>query len=123
ATQKIRKITHLDDALDVFGCHGIGGVVGAILTGVYATKEVNPGISNEGWLISRDSTLFVANLTAVGVVAVYAFIATIIIVKLVNLFIPIRVSAEMESHGLDAGIHGESVRHEGMENMNPTTWR
>lgn len=123
ATQKIRKITHLDDALDVFGCHGIGGVVGAILTGVYATKEVNPGISNEGWLISGDSTLFVANLTAVGVVALYAFIATIIIVKLVNLFIPIRVSAEMESHGLDAGIHGESVRHEGMENMNPMTWR
>jgi Amt family ammonium transporter len=123
ATQKIRKITHLDDALDVFGCHGIGGVVGAILTGVYATKEVNPGISNEGWLISGDSTLFIANLTAVGVVALYAFIATIIIVKFVNLFIPIRVSAEMESHGLDAGIHGESVRHEGMENMNPMTWR
>ena len=123
ATQKIRKITHLDDALDVFGCHGIGGVVGAILTGVYATKEVNPGIGNEGWLISGDSTLFVANLTAVGVVAVYAFIATIIIVKLVNLFVPIRVSAEHEGHGLDVAMHGESVRHEGMENMNPMSWR
>lgn len=122
ATMQLRKLTHLDDALDVFGCHGIGGVVGAILTGVFATTEVNPGIVNEGYLISGDPTLFKANLLGVLVVAVYAFICTIVIVKLVNLFIPIRVSADAEGSGLDAAIHGES-RHHGMDEMNPYTWR
>lgn len=122
ASWKVKQITHLDDALDVFSCHGIGGIVGAILTGVFATKEVNAGIANEGWLIGGDSTLFMANLTAVLVVSVYAFVATIIIVKLVNLFIPIRVSADVEGAGLDAGLHGEA-RHHGMDDMNPYTWR
>ena len=123
ATMKIRKITRLDDALDVFACHGLGGVVGSILTGLYATKEVNPAIADEGWLVSGDSALFMANLTAVCVVAIYAFFATIIIVKLVNIFIPIRVSAEVEGFGLDSGIHGESRHADGMEGMNPTSWR
>jgi Amt family ammonium transporter len=122
AVLQVRKITRLDDALDVFACHGIGGIVGSILTGLYATKEVNPGITNEGWLISGDPKLFVANLIAVGVVSAFAFVATVIIVKLVNAFIPIRVSAEVEGSGLDEGIHGES-RHHGMEDMNPYTWR
>lgn len=123
ATMQIRRITRLDDALDVFSCHGIGGVVGSILTGVYATKEVNPGIANEGWLVSGDSTLFFANLTAVGAVAAYAFIATVIIVKLVNVFIPIRVGDEHEAEGLDAALHGESRHDAGMTDMNPYTWR
>ena len=122
ATMQVRKITRLDDALDVFSCHGIGGVVGSILTGVFATREVNSTIAHEGWLISGDSSLFMANLTAVCMVAAYAFIVTIIIVKLVNLFIPIRVSAEVEGSGLDSGIHGET-RHHGMDEMNPYTWR
>lgn len=110
AVIKVRKITHLDDALDVFGCHGIGGIVGSILTGLFATKEVNPGIVNEGYLVSGDPKLFIANLLSVGAVALYAFVATIIIVKLVNLFIPIRVGLEMETHGLDASLHGEYAR-------------
>jgi Amt family ammonium transporter len=122
ASYHIRRITHLDDALDVFSCHGIGGIVGAILTGVYATKEVNPGIALEGWLISGDPKLFMANLVGVVVVSVYAFVATIIIVKLVNLFIPIRVSADVEGAGLDHGLHGET-RHHGMDGMNPYSWR
>jgi Amt family ammonium transporter len=123
ASYKVKQITHLDDALDVFSCHGIGGIVGAILTGVYATKEVNPGIEHEGWLVSGDSTLFMANLSGVLAVSVYAFVATIIIVKLVNIFIPIRVSADVEGAGLDEGMHGESRHHGGMADMNPYTWR
>jgi len=110
AVIKVRKITHLDDALDVFACHGIGGVVGSILTGLYATKEVNPTIVNEGLFISGKTELFYANLMSVGAVAAYAFVATIVIVKLVNLFIPIRVGLEMETHGLDASLHGEYAR-------------
>lgn len=110
ATMKLRRITHLDDALDVFACHGMGGIVGAVLTGLYATKQVNPDIVHEGYFISGDSTLFVANLTSVLAVAAYAFVATIVIVKLVNLFIPIRVGLDVEGQGLDAAIHGEYAR-------------
>jgi len=108
--KQVKKITHLDDALDVFACHGIGGVVGAILTGVYATKVVNPSITLEGLAISGDSTLFMANLTGVIAVAAFAFIATIVIVKVVNIFIPVRVGADVEGVGLDSHFHGEFAR-------------
>lgn len=110
ASKQVKKITHLDDALDVFACHGLGGVVGAILTGVYATKEVNPTIVLEGVAISGDTTLFNANIIAVVVVAVFSFFMTMIIVKLVNLFIPIRVGAEVQGVGLDSHFHGETAR-------------
>ena len=94
----------------MFACHGIGGVVGAILTGVYATKVVNPSITLEGLAISGDSTLFMANLTGVIAVAAFAFIATIVIVKVVNIFIPVRVGADVEGVGLDSHFHGEFAR-------------
>lgn len=110
AVIKVRRITHLDDSLDVFACHGIGGVVGSVLTGLFASKAVNPGIAVEGYLVSGETELFVANVTAVVVVALFAFVATIIIVKLVNLFIPIRVGLEMETAGLDKAMHGEYAR-------------
>lgn len=107
----VKRITHLDDALDVFACHGIGGVVGAILTGVYATKEVNPSIASEGLLISGDSTLFTANLTAVVAVALFSVVATFVIIKLVNIFTPVRVDGNIEHAGLDHALHGEHVDH------------
>jgi len=103
----MNTITHLDDALDVFASHGVGAVVGAILTGLYASKTVNPGITNEGWLISGDSTLFFANLHGVVVVAAYSMVATVVIVKVVGLFAPIRVNEDAEGLGLDRAIHGE----------------
>jgi Amt family ammonium transporter len=106
----LNRITHLDDALDVFACHGVGGVVGAILTGLYASKAVNPGIAHEGWLISGDTTLFKANLIGVVVVAVFSMIATFLIIKLVGLFTPIRVAGDIEGKGLDSAIHGEVAR-------------
>jgi Amt family ammonium transporter len=108
----VKRATHLDDALDVFACHGIGGVVGAVLTGVYASKTVNAAIAdgNEGLAISGDTTLFFNNLIAVLVVAAFSFIATIIIVKIVNIFIPIRVGAIAEGQGLDSASHGEYAR-------------
>ncbi len=110
ASKTVKKVTRMDDALDVFACHGIGGVVGAILTGVYATKVVNPGIAIEGIAISGDSTLFTANLVAVVSVAAFSFIATVVIVKVVNIFIPIRVGADVEGVGLDSHFHGEFAR-------------
>ena len=108
----VKKATHLDDALDVFACHGIGGVIGAILTGVYASKVVNSTIAdgNEGLLVTGDTTLFTNNLIAVVAVALFSFIGTIVIVKIVNIFIPIRVGAAAEGQGLDSASHGEYAR-------------
>jgi Amt family ammonium transporter len=106
----LNKVTHLDDALDVFACHGIGAVVGAILTGLYASKLVNPAISNEGWLISGDPTLFNANLVGVLAVAGFSMVATFLIIRIVGIFTPIRVAGDVEGEGLDTAIHGEVAR-------------
>lgn len=103
----MNNITHLDDALDVFASHGVGAVVGALLTGLYANKAVNPAIINEGFLVSGDPTLFVANLHGVVVVAGFSMVATVIIIKIVGLFAPIRVTEDTEGRGLDHAIHGE----------------
>lgn len=106
----VKKITHLDDSLDVFACHGVGGITGAILTGLYADKTVNSAVSVQGLLVSGESGLFMANLTAVIAVAAYSFVATFIIVKLVGIFVPIRVGTDAEGHGLDSSQHGEFAR-------------
>ena len=103
----VKKITHLDDALDVFACHGIGGVCGAILTGLYASKRVNPTIAIEGYFVSGETGTFIANLVSVVAIAAYSFVATFIIVRLVGIFIPIRVGTDAEGHGLDSALHGE----------------
>lgn len=105
----LKKATHLDDALDVFACHGVGGVVGSILTGVLATKVVNPGIAVEGIAISGETSLFYANLIGVVVVAGFSVVGTFIIIKFVNFFLPIRVSGDVENAGLDHATHGEHV--------------
>ncbi len=110
AASAVKKITHLDDSLDVFACHGMGGVVGAILTGLYADKTVNSAVTVQGLLVSGESGLFNANLTAVIAVAAFSFIATIVIVKVVGIFIPIRVGTDAEGHGLDTSMHGEFAR-------------
>ena len=106
----VKKITRLDDSLDVFACHGVGAVVGAIMTGLYADKSVNSAVTVEGYFVSGETGLFAANLAGVVAVALFAFIATIVIVKLVGLFIPIRVGTDAEGHGLDSSQHGEFAR-------------
>lgn len=106
----VKKITHLDDSLDVFACHGIGGVCGAIMTGLYASKAVNPAVSVQGLLVSGEQGLFMANMLAVVVVACFSFVATMIIVKVVGIFVPIRVGTDAEGHGLDSSLHGEYAR-------------
>lgn len=106
----VKKISKLDDSLDVFACHGIGGACGAIMTGLYADKTVNSAVTVEGYFVSGETGLLSANFTAVVAVAVFAFIATIIIVKIVGLFVPIRVGMDAEGHGLDSSQHGEYAR-------------
>ena len=90
----------LDDALDVFPCHGIGGMVGMILTGVFATKAVN-GAGNDG-LFYGNADFFLTQLKAMGIAVAYSFIVSYIIFKIINFIQPLRVSEEEEELGLDA---------------------
>lgn len=104
--------SRVDDALDVFGVHGAGGIVGALLTAVFATTSA-PGNSAEqggtdGLLAGNVSLLFYQTFAVLVVIAFSAGM-TFGILKLVNTLIPIRVSAEDETAGLDRSQHGESV--------------
>ncbi len=96
----------IDDALDVFGCHGVGGMTGMLLTGVFASKSVNPAVVDQG-LIFGETTLFVHQLTALICVSIFAFTASYALFFIVNKITPLRVSEEKEELGLDITQHGE----------------
>jgi Amt family ammonium transporter len=95
----------LDDTLDVFPCHGIGGIVGMIMTGIFATKTVNAGGADG--LLYGNLSFFITQLKGLGIVVAYSFIASYAIFKIINLVQPIRVSVEDEEEGLDASQHNE----------------
>ena len=97
--------TKIDDALDVFACHGVSGVWGALATGLFASTAVNSAGANG--LFYGNSSLIVSQLIACGAVVIYAFSATFIIMKVMSLVMRIRVSKEEEEAGLDVSAHGE----------------
>lgn len=108
----------LDDTLDVFPCHGIGGIVGMILTGVFATKTINAG-GNDG-LFYGNPAFFFTQLKGLGIVIAYSFSVSYGIFKFINWVMPMRVSEADEEMGLDASQHDEKylqgtllVRHPG----------
>lgn len=90
----------LDDTLDVFPCHGVGGIVGMLLTAVCA-RDVG--------LMSGSTETFLSHLMALGIVGVFTFGGSYILYKITDVIIPLRVSAEQESLGLDLSQHGEST--------------
>ncbi|WP_370641549.1 ammonium transporter, partial [Tychonema sp. BBK16] len=96
-----------DDSLDTFPVHGVGGTVGALLTGVFATKAVNEA-GNNGLLAGNPGLLLTQFIT---VVATYAFaaIGTFLILKLLAQFMELRVVSSAEDQGLDIGEHGEEA--------------
>ncbi|MET4083550.1 Amt family ammonium transporter [Pedobacter sp. UYP30] len=100
-----KQKTRLDDALDVFPCHGVGGIVGMLLTGIFATKTVNSG-GADGWFYGN-SDFFFTQLKGVVIVVLFSFTVSFAIFKLINLIQPIRVSSEDEEEGLDATQHNE----------------
>lgn len=104
----IHKGLKIDDTLDVFGCHGIGGFVGSILTALFATTQVNSA-GADGLFMGGGLDLFSANLTASIAVAAYSMLVTFILFKIVNAIRPMRVTEEVEAKGLDETQHGESV--------------
>ncbi|MEI7769931.1 MAG: ammonium transporter [Chloroflexales bacterium] len=97
----------VDDALDVFGVHGVGGIVGALATGIFATKAINPA-GADGLLYGNPGQLL-TQLIAVAVVVVYSALITWVLLSIVNITIGIRVSPEDEARGLDASQHGETA--------------
>ncbi|MBP6056620.1 MAG: ammonium transporter [Candidatus Fonsibacter sp.] len=101
ACTKLKSALGYDDALDVFGIHAFGGAVGAVLTGVFATKAIG-GV--EGGI---DQVKL--QLLGVGVTVLYTTVVTFIILKVVNLITPLRASDAHERDGLDLSQHGEQV--------------
>ncbi len=99
----------IDDALDVFACHGVAGMVGMILTGVFATRAVNPALVNQEGLLYNGSTLFTNQLIAVGAISVFAFAGSYLLFFVVNLITPLRVSEEVETFGLDSEQIGGEI--------------
>jgi len=95
----------LDDTLDVFPCHGIGGMVGMILTGIFATKTVNSA-GNDGLFYGNFSFLLI-QLKALVIVVGYSFVMSLAIFKFIDLILPLRVSEEEEEMGLDYTQHAE----------------
>ena len=100
----LRERIKVDDALDVFAVHGVGGAFGAVATGVFATALVQPAYTG---LLEGNAQQLVNQLIAVGATIAYAVIATFVIVKLVDLILGIRVNPESEEAGLDLSVHGE----------------
>jgi Amt family ammonium transporter len=97
----------IDDALDVFACHGVGGMTGIILTGVFASNVVNPIVGDNQGLIFGDTTLFLIQLKALFMVSIFAFSTSYALFFIVNRITPLRVSEDKEELGLDITQHGE----------------
>src|SRR6478752_2398437 len=100
-----QKSTKLDDTLDVFPCHGIGGMVGMLMTGVFATKAVNAA-GNDGLFLGNVS-FFLIQAKAMAIAVGYSFGVSFLIFKFINFILPLRVSSEEEEIGLDATQHNE----------------
>jgi Amt family ammonium transporter len=103
----MKKLFGYDDALDAWGVHGVGGALGAILTGVFASNAINP--IAKGWLIDGNPGQMLIQVYDVLGTFIYCAVATFIILKVIDVVIGLRVSKEVEVEGLDINLHGEVV--------------
>ena len=104
----IKKKLKIDDALDAFGCHGIGGIWGGIATGIFAQSSINDVARWDG-LVFGDDHLFVAQIVGIIITMIIAVVGTLICVAIVKIFTPLRVDVKDEQVGLDISQHGESA--------------
>ena len=104
----IKKKLKIDDALDAFGCHGIGGIWGGIATRIFAQKSINSTAKWDG-LVFGDYRLFLAQLEGILITIVIAVVGTLLCVAVVRIFTPLRVSLKEEQLGLDVTQHGENA--------------
>lgn len=103
-----RSRTSIDDTLDVFPCHGVGGIVGMLLTGVFAHKNINPAVLNNG-LLFGETSLFFTHILAMILVSAFSFGGSYLLLVLTNIIAPLRVSEAEEAMGLDLSQHGEKL--------------
>jgi Amt family ammonium transporter len=111
ACTKLKSIFKYDDALDTFGVHGVGGTMGALLTGFFATPEVNGNLNtNLSTVVGHG--LWLEQLKAMGLTIVLAVVGTVVIAMLVKVTIGLRPDRESEENGLDQTDHGEAGYHD-----------
>jgi ammonium transporter, Amt family len=113
---KLKIILGYDDSLDAFGVHGVGGTLGALLTGAFASAEINPAINTTfmdaaGKAVKLEGGMaqFINQAMAAGIAIVLSVVATFIILKVVDAVIGLRVTEEEEQTGLDLALHGEEA--------------
>ncbi len=104
----LKKKFGYDDALDAFGCHGVGGIWGGIATGLFAQSSINP-IAQWNGLFFGQTELFIRQLAAVGITIAWAVAGTLVIMLILKKCMKIRVSDKEETEGLDHSEHGESA--------------
>ncbi|MEX1201631.1 MAG: ammonium transporter [Ferruginibacter sp.] len=104
-----RTKSNIDDTLDVFPCHGVGGIVGFLLTAVFADQHINAANTTGNGLFFGETRLFTVHLLTTLGVAVFVFIGTYLLLKLTDLITPLRVSEAEEEEGLDLSQHGEKL--------------
>jgi ammonium transporter, Amt family len=103
----MKRLFKYDDSLDAWGVHGVGGALGAILTGVFASNAINSG--GKGWLIDGNAHQMLIQSIDVAATFVYCAVVTFVILKLIDWTIGLRVSRDVEIEGLDVNLHGETV--------------
>ena len=103
-----RTRTSIDDTLDVFPCHGVGGMVGMLLTGVFAHHNVNSAVTVNG-LFYGETHLFLIQCVALVGTSIFAFFGSLFLLKITDMISPLRVSIEDEIVGLDISQHGEKL--------------
>lgn len=104
-----RTRTSIDDTLDVFPCHGVGGMVGMLLTGVFAEKAINPANTTGNGLLFGHIHLFLVQLISMIGVSIFVIIGTYVLLRVTDAITPLRVTAEEELLGLDLSQHGEEL--------------
>ncbi|MEN8904877.1 MAG: ammonium transporter [Clostridiales bacterium] len=103
----IKSKVGYDDSLDAFGCHGIGGIWGAVATGLFATKSVNP--DGQDGLFYGNPGQMIPQLVGIGATLLISIVGTIVILKVISLFTSLRVETIEEDEGLDISQHGEDA--------------
>jgi Amt family ammonium transporter len=105
----LKKALGYDDSLDAFGVHGVGGIVGAVLTGVFARAAISGDAAKAG-LLDGNAGQVVTQLYGIGVTIAYCAIASFVILKVIDLVLGLRVDEEVERDGMDLAVHGEVVQ-------------
>jgi len=103
----LRMTVRIDESLDVFACHGMGGMWGMLATGIFASKAINP--AGADGLIHGNIALLGTQAYAVAVIAIFSFVITFILAKLIDMFMGLRVKDNEEMVGLDISQHAESI--------------